>query len=192
MISTNPDSTRFPSVPGADALKRLALTVGLTVMCGGCAAPSAPGQAFLGMITPYRIDIVQGNAITREQVALVRPGMSRAQVREILGSPMLSDAFHGNRWDYVFTIRRQGTDPVRRHVIAYFEGDVLKKLDAPTDLPDENQFVAAIAPAKGKFEPRVLELTEAQRKALPVPPQPAAEVAVPAAARKTYPPLEAP
>jgi len=170
----------------------VSLSAALVALCSGCAVPSAPGQAFLGLITPYRIDIVQGNAVTREQIAQVRPGMTRAQVREILGSPMLSDAFHGDRWDYMFTLRRPGSEPIRRHVVAHFQGDLLKKLDAPSDLPDEDQFVAAIAPAKGKFEPRALELTDAQRKALPAPPPAPAEAAAPAAPTKTYPSLETP
>jgi outer membrane protein assembly factor BamE len=162
------------------------------LVCGGCAVPTAPGKAFMGLITPYRIDIVQGNAITREQVSQVRPGMTRAQVRDILGSPMLSDAFHGDRWDYVFTMRRPGNEAVRRHVVAHFQGDLLKKLDAPADLPDEDQFVASIAPAKRKFEAPVLELTEAQRKALPAPAPLPPEAPAPSLPNKTYPPLEAP
>ncbi|MBX3637196.1 MAG: outer membrane protein assembly factor BamE, partial [Rubrivivax sp.] len=56
-------------------------------------------DSFLGVITPYRIDIVQGNAITREQAALVRPGLTRLQVRDILGTPLIADPFHANRWD---------------------------------------------------------------------------------------------
>lgn len=146
----------------------------------------------MGLITPYRIDIVQGNAVTREQVAQVRPGMTRAQVRDILGSPMLSDAFHGERWDYVFTMRRPGNEPVRRHVVVHFQGDVLKKLEAPADLPDEDQFVASIAPAKRKLEVPVLELTEAQRRALPAPAPLTPSAPASAVPNKTYPPLEAP
>lgn len=146
----------------------------------------------MGLITPYRIDIVQGNAVTREQVAQVRPGMTRAQVRDILGSPMLSDAFHGERWDYVFTMRRPGNEPVRRHVVVHFQGDVLKKLEAPADLPDEDQFVASIAPAKRKFEVPVHELTEAQRRALPAPAPLTPAAPASAVPNKTYPPLEAP
>jgi outer membrane protein assembly factor BamE len=51
---------------------------------------------------------VQGNVVTSEQVARVKPGMTRAQVRDILGTPLLTDPFHADRWDYLFTIRRQG------------------------------------------------------------------------------------
>ena len=58
---------------------------------------------------PYRIDVAQGNVVTKEQLARVSPGMSRLQVRDILGSPLLTDPFHADRWDYVFTIKRPGT-----------------------------------------------------------------------------------
>jgi outer membrane protein assembly factor BamE len=69
-------------------------------------------------VTPYRIEIVQGNVVTRSRPARVKPGMTRAQVRDMLGSPLLTDPFHADRWDYVFTIRRQGTEPQRRSIVA--------------------------------------------------------------------------
>ena len=77
----------------------------------------------LGIITPYRVEVVQGNVVTSEQAALVKPGMSRAQVRDILGSPLLTDVFHADRWDYVFTIRRQGAEPQLRRVVVRFDGE---------------------------------------------------------------------
>lgn len=159
-------------------------------LTSGCAVRQQASDSFLGLITPYRIDIVQGNVITREQVAAVRPGMSRQQVRDILGSPMLTDPFHASRWDYVFYIRRPGAADTRRSVVAHFEGDELKKLDVPEQLPTENEFVAMIAPLKRAPAARTLELSEAQRAALPRPPQAEAPPAPPAGAVRTYPPLE--
>jgi outer membrane protein assembly factor BamE len=166
--------------------------LGLTVLLSGCGIRQiASDGSLLGLVTPYRIDIVQGNAITREQLALVKPGMSRAQVRDIMGTPLLTDPFHAERWDYLFTIRRPGTEPQRRSITAFFEGDVLKKIDMPQGpLPTEVEFVASIDPVKRKIEPRVLELTEAQRKALPVPARKDAPAEAPAGATRPYPPLE--
>lgn len=156
----------------------------------GCASLQSEGNV-LGLITPYRIDIVQGNVVTKEQLALVKPGMSRVQVRDLLGSPLVTDMFHADRWDYVFTIRRPGTEPQRRSIVAWFDGEQLKKLDAPDAVPAEREFVAAISRpgARGALVP--LELTEEQRKALPVPAQRPQETApgVLGPAR-TYPPLE--
>jgi outer membrane protein assembly factor BamE len=50
----------------------------------------------------YRLDVQQGNLVTQEQLARVKPGMSRIEVRNILGTPLLQDAFHANRWDYAY------------------------------------------------------------------------------------------
>ena len=51
---------------------------------------------------------MQGNFVSKEQVEALRPGMSRQQVRDILGTPLVTSVFHADRWDYVFTIKRQG------------------------------------------------------------------------------------
>ena len=167
-------------------------SLGLAVLVSGCGIRQiASDGSLLGLVTPYRIDIVQGNAVTREQIALIKPGMSRAQVRDILGTPLLTDPFHAERWDYLFTIRRQGAEPQRRSIVALFDGDVLRKIDLPQGpLPTEEEFVASIDPVKRKIEPRVLELTEEQRKALPVPPRKDVPAEAPAGATRTYPPLE--
>jgi outer membrane protein assembly factor BamE len=155
----------------------------------GCESLQRTDSLF-GLITPYRIDIVQGNAITKEQAALVRPGLSRLQVRDILGTPLLTDPFHANRWDYLFTLRRPGAEPQRRTVVVTFENDVVKAIEAG-DLPSEREFVASISRFKDIRAPK-LELSEDERKALPAPvrkPEPPAE---PVGAVREYPPLEAP
>jgi len=161
---------------------------------GACSyLPSLPslqsGESFLGVVTPYRMDIVQGNVVTQEQAARVQPGMSRTQVRDILGSPMLTDPFHADRWDYIFTIQRQGTTPQRRAVVALFKDEKLERLDAK-DLPTERDFVANISrPITGKRDPQIT-LTDEQIKALPKPAPAPAEPSVPMGAVRTYPPLE--
>ena len=176
-----------PACRGAACLLVLAL--------GACAnrandpALQSGDALFGGVITPYRMDIVQGNVVTQEQVALAKPGMTRAQVRDALGSPMLTDLFHADRWDYIFTIRRQGTTPQRRDVIVYFKDDKLDRIEAG-DLPTERDFVASISRPIAAREAPVLELTEAQKKALPKPVKPAAAPEVPTGALRSYPPLE--
>lgn len=146
-------------------------------------------DSFLGLITPYRIDIVQGNVVTTEQAALIKPGMSRSQVRDILGTPMLTDIFHAQRWDYVFTMQRPGNEPQRRTIVAYFNGDALERLEAP-GLPSEREFVATIAPAKSPPKPPVLELSDEQRKSLPVPARVEPAPAPATGATRNFPPLE--
>lgn len=177
--------------------------VAAALLLGGCSSlPSLPSvssllpdvrgaDSFLGLVTPYRMDIVQGNVVTKEQAALIKPGMGRNQVRDILGSPMLTDLFHADRWDYVFTIRRPGTDAQRRSVVAYFKDDKLDRLEAP-DLPSEKEFVASLANRRAETgKTPTLELTAEQRQALPPPAKPpAAPPAEPVGAVRTYPPLE--
>jgi outer membrane protein assembly factor BamE len=154
----------------------------------GCASLQSSDN-LLGVITPYRIEVVQGNVVTQEQIARVQPGLSRAQVRDIMGSPLLTDPFHADRWDYVFTIRRQGAEPQRRAVVLLFDGDKLKSVDAPP-LPSERDFVASIDTFKSRRDAGTLALTEEQRKALPVPPKTDAAPAAPVGPAREYPPLE--
>ena len=145
-------------------------------------------DSFLGFITPYRIDIVQGNAITKEQAALIKPGLSRLQVRDVLGTPLVADPFHAARWDYIFTLRRPNTDLQRRSVVVFFDGDVVKSMEAP-DLPSEREFVASISRFKDLRAPK-LELTEDERKALPPPVRREVPPAEPVGPVREYPPLE--
>lgn len=166
------------------SLLALPLLAGLA----GCDSLQRTDSLF-GVITPYRIDIVQGNALTKEQVALIRPGLTKLQVRDVLGTPLLTDPFHADRWDYLFTLRREGTAPQRRSVIVTFEGERVKTVEAPGDLPSEREFVASIGRFKDLRE-RPLELSEAERAALPPPKRREAPAPEPVGPVRTYPPLE--
>jgi outer membrane protein assembly factor BamE len=168
-------------------LLRLALPASLLVLAG-CESLQR-SDSFLGVITPYRIDIVQGNVITKEQIALVRPGLTRLQVRDVLGSPLLADPFHADRWDYLFTLRRPGTEPQRRSVIVWFEAERVKAVEAPPDLPSEREFVASISRFKDPRAPR-LELSNDERAALPPPKRREAPAPEPIGPVRDYPPLE--
>ena len=146
------------------------------------------------LVTPYKIDILQGNVVTREQAAVLQPGMTREQVRDILGSPLLASVFHADRWDYVFTFRRQGQAPQQRRLTVFFKAGVLERFEAD-ELPSEAEFVASLDAGRkfGKVPP--LQATEAQLKAFDernkttAPVEPAAPSAAPAT---SYPPLETP
>ena len=93
--------------------------------------------------------------------------MTRLQVRDVLGSPLLTDPFHANRWDYIFTLARPGSEPQRRSVVADLRRRPLVTIEAP-ELPTEREFVASVAaPAAG--DAMRLALSEEQIKALPVP-----------------------
>jgi outer membrane protein assembly factor BamE len=170
---------------------RLALAACACALVAGCGSFDRATQRIAGVITPYRIDIVQGNFVSREQVEALKPGMSRLQVRDILGTPLVADVFHRDRWDYVFTIRRQGAPAQQHSVVVLFENDVLKSIDTGGELPGEREFVASIDTNKPPRRQPVLALTDEQKKALPVPPRPPAAEPAPEVATRTYPPLEA-
>jgi outer membrane protein assembly factor BamE len=147
------------------------------------------------LVTPYKIDIQQGNVVTREQAAALQPGMPRQQVRDLLGSPLLTSVFHADRWDYVFTFRRQGQLQQQRKVAVFFKGDVLERFEAD-ELPSEAEFVASLDVKPKSSKVPVLVATEEQLKAFHEANKPAAgsgsgtEPTV--APTLNYPPLESP
>ncbi|MBE2244020.1 MAG: outer membrane protein assembly factor BamE [Burkholderiaceae bacterium] len=143
----------------------------------------------VNVFRPYRVEIVQGNVITKERAERVEPGMTRAQVRDILGTPLLTDIFHADRWDYTFLLNRPGTPTQLRVVVAYFEGDSLTRLEAP-DLPTEAEFLNLIQPYRQRGDVPKLALTEEQIKALPVPPRVETAASAPEGPTRDYPPLE--
>ncbi len=177
-------------MPSSRAFRRSAALLLCLAGLSGCESLQTSDN-LLGIVTPYRLEVVQGNVVTREQAALVKPGMSRAQVRDLLGSPLLTDVFHADRWDYVFTIRRQGAEPQSRHIVVRFDGEQLKSIDTGGELPGEREFVASIDTFKTSGTAPVLALSEEQIKALPAPPRKPAGDAAPEGTAREYPPLEA-
>ncbi|MBT9594440.1 MAG: outer membrane protein assembly factor BamE [Vitreoscilla sp.] len=180
-----PQILRLRLVPAA------LLLAGLGSIAGCNTVTTAMSDGLTSIITPYRVEVVQGNVVTREQIAAIKPGLPRTRVRDVLGSPLVADPFHAQRWDYVFLIRRPGTEPQQRSVVVLFEGDVVKSVEAP-ELPSEREFVASISrPASTDKEPK-LELTPEERQALPPPAKVAATEAtnLPLGAVRPYPPLE--
>jgi outer membrane protein assembly factor BamE len=123
-------------------------------------------------------------------VALAKPGLTRAQVRDVLGSPLLADPFHADRWDYVFTIRRQGAEPQLRRIIVRFKADVLEAVEGATGLPSELEFITSIDTFKTARNAPQLVLTDEQIKTLPVPVRPSPPEPPPPVPARTYPPLE--
>jgi len=90
-------------------------------------------------IQPYRPDVPQGNVVTQEMVEQLRPGMSREQVRFLLGTPMLASMFHQDRWDYVYYLKRgKGAEMQSRKLVVYFKDNRLERFDADT-MPPETQ-----------------------------------------------------
>ena len=90
--------------------------------------PSLPKLPSLPSIAPYRMDIQQGNYITQEMVAQLKPGMSKEQVRYVLGTPLVTDIFHADRWDYVFYREVRGGAPEQRRIAVFFKDEVLERI----------------------------------------------------------------
>ncbi len=82
-----------------------------------------------GILEPYRIDIQQGNFVSQEMVAQLKPGMTREQVRFVLGTPLMADIFHAERWDYVYTLERRGAPRQQRRLAVFFQDGKLARLD---------------------------------------------------------------
>ena len=97
------------------------LVVLLVLLCTACgtAVPS---------IKPYKLDVQQGNVVTSKMLLQLRPGMTKSQVRFIMGTPLIQDSFHGNRWDYVYQMREAGKVTEQRRVILDFDKDLLKSV----------------------------------------------------------------
>jgi outer membrane protein assembly factor BamE len=91
------------------------------LLMAGCSGVKIPGV--------YRIDIQQGNVVTQEMIDQLEPGMDRRKVRFILGTPLLTDTFNEDRWDYIYSYQRGGGKRVQRRVSVYFENERLAKVE---------------------------------------------------------------
>ena len=164
-------------------LVALFLSVGLSA-CGGFS-----GNINRDTFKPYVPEVVQGNFVSKEQRQALRPGMQRAQVRDILGTPLIASLFHADRWDYAFSIDRQGVPSQNFRMTVYFKGDVLEQVDSDV-LPSESEFAGRLAGPRANVKVPVLEATEEVLKKFESP-KPASDAVRPATGLPSqYPPLE--
>jgi outer membrane protein assembly factor BamE len=96
------------------------LPVAAAFILAACGAPK--------LVTPYRMDIQQGNYISQEMVSELRPGMTREQVRFVLGTPLLTDIFHADRWDYIYYRDVVGREREARRIAVIFEDGKLARI----------------------------------------------------------------
>ncbi|GAA6143776.1 hypothetical protein NBRC116584_35940 [Hydrogenophaga sp. 5NK40-0174] len=163
----------------------------LLTACSGLSQSIPDMSEVGGLVTPYKIDILQGNVITREQVAMLETGMARGQVQGILGTPLLTSVFHSNRWDYVFTLKRQGQEAQSRKLTVFFKDDVLERFDAD-EMPSENEFVSSLNKSRRSGDAPDLQATPEQLEAFANknPRSSAGNDEDAARPSRTYPPLE--
>lgn len=181
---------------------KVLLLVPLALAVAACSSVNVP-------LSPYRIDVQQGNALEQESVEKLKPGLTRSQVRFLLGTPLLVDPFHGNRWDYVYNFRKAGKLTEERRLALFFDGDVLTRIEAEgltlkSEQPEakpvkpaapeqpqqpavgqpkaEGGAVAVVQPLETAKPLQPVALAAAESAARPAEPTPAAEPARPAPA----------
>lgn len=98
----------------------------LSILCcvlGACSNQRVP------IIPSYKLKIDQGNELDKEAISALQKGMTRQQVQMLLGTPLLTDPFHANRWDYVYIITRNGKIQQNSALTVYFEGELVSKIE---------------------------------------------------------------
>ena len=183
---------KLRSVLTSPVLVALACTACIALTACGSTTTSAVNP--VNWITPFKADVIQGNFVSKEQVDALTVGMSRSQTKDVLGTPLLTSLFHEARWDYVFTLKRQGAEPQAYKYTVFFEGDRLVRFEGDT-MPSEAEFLTKLDNKRRLGAVPVLEATEAQLKASEKPSlttatTPAVQPAAPQAT--VYPPLESP
>lgn len=127
----------------------------LILIISGCSKDKIPGV--------YRIDIQQGNDVTQEMINKLKPEMTKNQVAYVMGTPLLIDAFHPDRWDYIYTFHPGNGDREQRRITLFFEQDKLTHIEGDTrtvareDLPqtdktDKNVVVPLTEKKTGMFQ----------------------------------------
>lgn len=132
--------------------------------CSTAASMSTSAVNPVNWITPYKVDVIQGNFVSKEQVAQLRPGLSRDEVKAVLGTPLMASLFHADRWDYVFTLKRQGVEPQSFKYTVFFKGDQLVRFEGDS-MPSESEFISTLSNQRKLGKVPVLEATEEQLKA---------------------------
>lgn len=131
------------------------ITLLLSLLLGACS--SVPDAS--SVLSPYRVDVRQGNYVSQDMVARLKAGMTRDQVRFALGTPLVTDVFHADRWDYVYRFQ-PGRGPVQqRRLIVYFEADKLVRVGG--DVVAETDAAAAEAPSSAA---RIIEVPGTTQK----------------------------
>lgn len=127
---------------------RISLLSLIFVLLCGCGVVGFPGV--------YKINIEQGNIITQDMVDQLKPGMSRRQVRFILGTPLVEDSFNQERWDYTYVTRNGNTTLSEQQLTVHFDGDTLNNFTSsltPSSEPEPESEIETEASAAADSEP---------------------------------------
>ena len=122
------------------------------VSCSSIELPAIPNS----LPEIYKIDIQQGNEITSEMLMKLKPGMTKAQVRFVLGTPLIQDTFHSERWDYIYTKKVDDIEIEQRHVILNFLDEKLKNITGEV-IPKVDDSKKGVAAEKNNKNPQLDE-----------------------------------
>jgi len=117
-------------------------------------------RRFLGIFSPYRVDVQQGNFVSQEMLSQLKEGMTQEQVQFALGTPLLHDIFHADRWDYLFRLQRRNGEVTTSRVSVFFSNKRLVRYEGG-NLPTEQEYLAQIAGTP----PKVQSAAESKPKA---------------------------
>ena len=160
-----------PAAPVNTSAAALQSDAGISASLANAGAQTTEGtklQKFLWIFSPYRPDIQQGNFISQEMLDQLKVGQTRDQVRFLLGTPMLMDMFHANRWDFPFYLARGNGELTTSRVTIYFKDDVVERFEGG-NLPTEREYIARLA---GPARNVVKEAKKAEKAAATRPVEP--------------------
>ena len=133
------------------SMKRVMLFIGLLGLTGCSTLPGVQWLSRFSFISPYKMDIRQGNSLDADKIAQLKLGMTRAQVQFLMGTPLVSDIFHKDRWDYIYNFQHNGKSVETRRLVLYFDQDklarIVKDLGTPAAATPAAVVPAAVAPA---------------------------------------------
>jgi len=146
-------------------MRKLLIYIAMTASLSGCSTFLDESSGIFGEIIPrtlddlplvYKPQVQQGNIITQEMVNRLEPGQLKRQVQFILGTPMLSDPFHDNRWDYFYSVKTGSKIEQRKHLAVFFEEDRLIRIEGdwrPGDPPPESEMTPEKVVSVPDWEP---------------------------------------
>lgn len=129
------------------------------LLLAACLGACSSTPDITSRLSPYRIDVRQGNYVTQDMVARLKPGMSRDQVRFALGTPLVADMFHADRWDYIYRFQPGRGEPQLRRIVVFFAEGKLVRVGGDVVAEGEASTATATVPAA-----RVIEVPAEPRK----------------------------
>ena len=127
------------------------ILIPLLALLAGC-----QGVLMLPGLSAHKIDIQQGNYVTQEMMDKLKPGMAKSQVRFALGTPLVTDPFHADRWDYVYVLQKRGRVVEQRRIVVVFQDDKLTRIEG--DVVPKESAAPAVSGAAAKSVPKTSEV----------------------------------